>query len=162
MRTNWGGMIPWRTLTVPMSFDQHWQFEMDHLRERGYFNELNLDRHAKDRFYGLVAVVWCLLKAIGPNSDWLVKVADVVDSMPRLPGLTFKSMGFPGEGFPRRDFRIAAPAVAQAGTLDEVCSAAMSAFIASKGSILAFPESPGSSETRKRFAEGMLDLLVDI
>ncbi|WP_125359204.1 Abi family protein [Stenotrophomonas sp. 278] len=131
------------------------------LPRRGYFNELNLDRHAKDRFYGMVAVVWYLLKAIGPSSDWLVKVADVVDTMPRLPGLTFKSMGFSVEGFPRREFRIAAPAVAQVPTLEEVCSATMDAFVAAKESILAFPESLGTSETRKRFAEGMLDHLVD-
>lgn len=132
------------------------------LPRRGYFNGLNLDLPAKERFYGLIAVVWYLLKAIGPSSDWLAKVADVVDTMPKLPGLTLKSMGFPDDGFPRAKFTITSRPVVVAPTLEEVCAAAMGAFAASRESILAFPASHHSSETRKRFADSMLDLIVGI
>lgn len=132
------------------------------LPRRGYFNELNLDLRAKGRFYGLIAVVWYLLKRIGPSSDWLAKVADVMDSMPRLPGLTLKSMGFPDDHFPRGRFPITSRPVLVEPTLGEVCSATMDAFAASRELILAFPDNHDSSEMRRRFADGMLDLIVDI
>lgn len=72
-----------------------------------YFTSLNLDSNALSRFYGLVSVVWFLLKKIAPRSDWIRKVADLVDSKPGLPGCTFSSLGLPAEtGFPRAAFGI--------------------------------------------------------
>ncbi len=132
------------------------------LPRRGYFNELDLDESAKNRFYGLIAVVWYLLKQIGPGSDWLAKVVDVVDAMPRLPGLTMKSLGLPEDGFPRGKFSLAPRPAVLAPTLEDVCTATMGAFASSREAILAFPGDNSAGETRRRFAEGMLDLLVDI
>lgn len=132
------------------------------LPRRGYFNELNLDQRAKGRFYGLIGVVWYLLKVIGPGSQWLAKVADVIDAMPRLPGLTPKSMGFPDEGFPRGKFPIASRPSAIEPGLEEVCAATLEVFAVSRKAILSFSESPSSSETRKRFSNDMLDLMTDI
>lgn len=72
-----------------------------------YFAALNLDVNALSRLYGLVSVVWYLLKKLAPSSDWIRKVADLLDSKPGLPGCTFGSLGLPTEaGFPRAAFGI--------------------------------------------------------
>lgn len=98
---------------------------------------------------------WAKFRLVG-------KSADVMDSMPRLPGLTLKSMGFPDDHFPRGRFPITSRPVLVEPTLGEVCSATMDAFAASRELILAFPDNHDSSEMRRRFADGMLDLIVDI
>ena len=132
------------------------------LPRRGYFNELNLDLRAKERLYGLICVVWFLLKAIGPNSQWLTKVADVIDTMPRLPGLTPKSIGFPDEGFPRGKFSITSPPRAREPLLEDVCAATLEAFAVSRETILSLSNGPNSPETRKRFTDEMLEMMSDI
>lgn len=72
-----------------------------------YFAALNMDSNALSRLYGLISVVWFLLKKLAPGSDWIRKVADLVDSKPRLPGCSFGSLGLPTEtGFPRAAFGI--------------------------------------------------------
>ena len=72
-----------------------------------YFAALNLDCNALARLYGLVSIIWFLLKQIAPSSDWIRKVADLIDSKPGLPGCTFGSIGLPAEtGFPRAAFGI--------------------------------------------------------
>jgi abortive infection bacteriophage resistance protein len=77
------------------------------LTSEPYFAALNLDVNSLSRLYGLVSVVWFLLKKLAPNSDWIRKVADLVDSKPGLPGCTFGSLGLPTEtGFPRAAFGI--------------------------------------------------------
>lgn len=70
----------------------------------GYFNLLSLDAKAKNRIYGIISVIWFLLKKIGPSSEWIKRVADLFDSKPNLPGLNYVSMGFPENGFPRDKF----------------------------------------------------------
>lgn len=74
----------------------------------GYFNTLSLDNTARSKLYGMIAVIWFLLKKIGPNSTWISRVADVIDSKPNLPGLTYRSMGFSTDKFPRELFPEAA------------------------------------------------------
>ncbi|MGY4489944.1 Abi family protein [Pseudomonas sp. TE3610] len=70
-----------------------------------YFRALNLDANARKRMYGLISVLWFLLRRIDPGSDWIGKVADLIDSKPRMPGCTFDAMGFATEaGFPRNSF----------------------------------------------------------
>lgn len=72
-----------------------------------YFEALELDEQARSRLYGLIAIIWYLVKSIGPNSDWLQQVADLIDTKPSPPGCHFAAMGFPGEtGFPRDRFGI--------------------------------------------------------
>ncbi|KIY39132.1 abortive phage infection protein [Pseudomonas sp. 10-1B] len=72
-----------------------------------FFATLNLDKNALARPYGLVCIIWFLLKKLAPNSDWIDKVADLVDRKPGLPGCTFAAFGLPAEtGFPREAFGI--------------------------------------------------------
>lgn len=72
-----------------------------------YFAGLNLDSNALSRLHGLISVIWFLLKKLAPNSDWIRRVADLVDDKPGLPGCTFSSLGLPTEaGFPRAAFGI--------------------------------------------------------
>ena len=70
----------------------------------GYFNSLKLDEAQRNRFFSIVAVIWFLLKKIGPNSTWLCRIADIIDHKPAIPGFTYKSIGFSAEGFPRKLF----------------------------------------------------------
>lgn len=72
-----------------------------------YFQSLALDANATTRLYGLIAILWYLVKAIGANSQWIHQVADVIDSKPAVPGCPFAALGFPDEtGFPRKLFGI--------------------------------------------------------
>lgn len=72
-----------------------------------YFANLKLDNNATTKIYGLISVIWFLIEKIGPNSDWIAKIADLIDSKPKLPGCLYKSMGFPNEnGFPRSEFNL--------------------------------------------------------
>ncbi|MGR5187089.1 Abi family protein [Photobacterium damselae] len=72
---------------------------------KGYFNLLNLKPNNTSRLYGMIAVIWFLLKQIGPSSTWICRIADLIDQKPEIPGFNYKSMGFPDTGFPRALFR---------------------------------------------------------
>lgn len=77
------------------------------LPTEAYFQGLVLDQNALSRLYGLISVIWFLLRQIGPGSQWLHQVADVIDTKPDLPGCPFASLGLPSEnGFPRQLFGI--------------------------------------------------------
>lgn len=132
------------------------------LPRRGYFNDLQLDNRATERFYGLIAVVWYLLKTIGPSSDWLCKVADVLDAMPGLPGLTPKSMGFPEGAFPRDKFPITMKPVVVLPTLNDVCATTLASFKASKETIVSFPTDDATLLVRRKFSDDVLDLITDL
>ncbi|WP_200802466.1 Abi family protein [Desulfopila aestuarii] len=72
-----------------------------------YFQKLNLDEHARKKLYGRIAVIWYLIKKIGPGSTWLLRVADLVDSKPPVDSCPFTAMGFKdNSGFPRELFSI--------------------------------------------------------
>ncbi len=72
-----------------------------------YFNELNLDQHAKTRIYSKICVLWFLVQKIGPHSQWIRNIADLVDSKPDLDCLPHTAMGFPDNtGFPRKKFHL--------------------------------------------------------
>ena len=71
---------------------------------KGYFNLLNLGEDQKNKFYGIVAVTWFLLKQISSSSNWICRIADLVDNKPQVSGFNYKSMGFPERGFPRELF----------------------------------------------------------
>ncbi|HEQ1724548.1 TPA: Abi family protein, partial [Pseudomonas aeruginosa] len=92
--------------------------------KKGYFNDLQLDAHAREKLFGLIAVCWYLLKKIGPGSDWIRRVADLIDSIPSVPGFGLSSMGIRTESFPRRLFpeavivvKMVAPVVKDFSTL---------------------------------------------
>jgi len=74
------------------------------LPQKGYFNLLDLSRNEKDRLYGLITVIWFLLKKIGNNSRWIYRIADLVDNMPNVAGATIRSLGISTDKFPREKF----------------------------------------------------------
>lgn len=63
--------------------------------QNDYFRALCLGPEASTRLYGLIAVIWFLVRKIGPNSQWLRDVADLIAAKPNLPGCTFAAMGLP-------------------------------------------------------------------
>ncbi len=72
-----------------------------------YFCGLNLNEDAYERMYGMISILWFLVKKIGPSSEWINAVAELIDSKPNLPGCYLTSMGFPdNNGFPRELFGI--------------------------------------------------------
>ncbi len=79
-----------------------------------YFGALRLSEHARGRLLGLIAVLWFLIKQIGPNSRWLDQVSDLIDAWPLLPGCDRYAMGFAHEltAFPRALFATANAALA--------------------------------------------------
>ncbi|WP_185265955.1 Abi family protein [Halopseudomonas xiamenensis] len=77
------------------------------LPNEAYFQKLNLDHNALTRIYGVISIMWFLLRRVAPNSSWICDVADLIDSKPGLPGCTFTSLGLPAEsGFPRQLFGV--------------------------------------------------------
>ncbi|MDL2152996.1 Abi family protein [Klebsiella quasipneumoniae] len=72
-----------------------------------YFERLNMNDDAYERMYGMIAVLWFLVKKIGPGSNWIRHVAELVDNKPYLPGCNLTAMGLPDNtGFPRALFGI--------------------------------------------------------
>lgn len=69
-----------------------------------YFNQLQLESFELEKLYGLITVIWFLVKKIGPSSNWINRIADLIDNMPNVNGLTLKSMGFKTDSFPRHLF----------------------------------------------------------
>lgn len=80
----------------------------------GYFTTLSLSEHARGRLYGLIAVLWFLIKQIGPGSRWLDQIADLIDAWPLPPGCDRYAMGFDHAltAFPRALFEQASALVA--------------------------------------------------
>ncbi|WP_080985001.1 MULTISPECIES: Abi family protein [Photorhabdus] len=72
-----------------------------------FFNKLGLTDDSYERMYGMTAILWFLIKEIGPSSKWISTVADLIDSKPELPGCNLTAMGLPNnDGFPRALFDI--------------------------------------------------------
>lgn len=68
---------------------------------------LGLDANALSRLFGQICILWHLTTLIGPSSQWMQTVADIVASKPILPNCGFTAMGLPDEnGFPRHLFEI--------------------------------------------------------
>ena len=71
-----------------------------------YFTKLQLDEKARTRLFGMISVLWFLVKSIGQNSKWIFNAADVINSKPDLLGCPYSSMGLPDEdGFPIEKFQ---------------------------------------------------------
>ncbi|WP_342754572.1 Abi family protein [Pantoea sp. MBD-2R] len=72
-----------------------------------WFKRLNMDENAYERMYGMIAVIWFLVREIGTGSKWIKHIADLVDNKPYLPGCNLTAMGFhDNDGFPRDLFGI--------------------------------------------------------
>lgn len=80
-----------------------------------YFRTLQLSENARTRTYGYITVLWFLLQRIGPGSNWLDQVADVIDHFPDLPGCSRSSLGLDPNvrRFPRELLRRAGNAAIQ-------------------------------------------------
>jgi abortive infection bacteriophage resistance protein len=70
-----------------------------------YFSSLNLSQVALSRLYGLIAIIWYLLRPTAESGSWIDKVSDLINRMPSLPGCTRAGLGLQDpEGFPRHLF----------------------------------------------------------
>lgn len=54
----------------------------------------------KSRLFGIITIIWYLVKQIGSNSKWIESVAKIIDDLPDLPSCTKETMGFPLESLP--------------------------------------------------------------
>ncbi|MFK3859718.1 hypothetical protein [Pseudoalteromonas rhizosphaerae] len=87
------------------------------LPRKGYFNLLELGRNEKNRLYGLITVMWFLLKQIGNNSKWIYRIADLIDNMPTIKGANIHSLGLTTDKFPRDKFPELVDEIKQASQL---------------------------------------------
>lgn len=73
-----------------------------------YFNKLDFSSNSRHRVAGYIAILWFLIKQIGPSSNWIHSVAELVENeKPTMPGCPNTAMGFPHlTGFPRSLFDI--------------------------------------------------------
>lgn len=60
-----------------------------------FFAALATNRESCRKLFGFITIIWYLVKLIGPNSDWLKHVDEVVGTLPQLPNCTLRTMGFP-------------------------------------------------------------------
>ena len=69
-----------------------------------YFTKLTLDERAMTRIYGIICIMWFLVKKIGPSSHWLESIASLINSKPPIDCCPFTAMGLPdNSGFPDLD-----------------------------------------------------------
>lgn len=69
------------------------------------FSAIAMCFDARKKLFGLISIIWFLVQKIGPSSNWITEVADVVDQKPDLPGCGYSSMGIVGHNkFPRHFF----------------------------------------------------------
>lgn len=69
-----------------------------------YFDKLALDERAMTRMYGIICIMWFLVKKIGPSSHWLKSVSSLINSKPSIDCCPFTAMGLPDNtGFPDLD-----------------------------------------------------------
>lgn len=77
------------------------------LPKNAYFDTFSLDVEARKRIYSKICILWYLVKRIGPNSSWIERVADLIDSKPDVNCLPYTAMGFTNNnGFPRELFAL--------------------------------------------------------
>lgn len=75
-------------------------------KDSAFFSDLPSSNNSRKRLMGLISVIWYLISQIGPNSDWIYRIADLVDGAPTLPVCIYTAMGIPDSGFPRKAFGI--------------------------------------------------------
>ena len=77
------------------------------LEKDEYFNQLSLTDDARKRIFGRICVMWYLVKKIGPSSNWITRVANIIDQKPKIPCCPLTAMGLPhNDRFPRQLFGI--------------------------------------------------------
>ena len=69
-----------------------------------YFDKLSLNEKALKRMYGIICIMWFLVKKIGPSSHWLASVSSLIHSKPAIECCPLTAMGFfDNTGFPNID-----------------------------------------------------------
>ena len=69
-----------------------------------YFSKLALDKRALTRMYGMICIMWFLVRKIGPSSHWLESVSSLINSKPSIDCCPSTAMGFPDNtGFSKID-----------------------------------------------------------
>lgn len=75
-----------------------WNQQFNHplkILRNPYFENLDLNENARKRMFGLICVVWFLVKRIGPSSTWIESVTKVLDRKPAMDSCPNTAMGFP-------------------------------------------------------------------
>ncbi|MGR2884552.1 Abi family protein [Vibrio vulnificus] len=67
--------------------------------DSSYFAQFDLTPDSRKKLFGLIVVIWYLVKKIGPNSGWINDVITEINAFPSLPVCYKASMGIPDEGF---------------------------------------------------------------
>lgn len=127
----------------------------------GYFNLLSLNQAACNKLYGFIAVVWYLLLKIAPGSDWIRRIADLLDGIPRVNGFSYKSMGLPETGFPRGLFPCTAKPVEDVGILEQIINSRSQLARVSNALKANIPLND-VSELLEGFGQELLNLAVQI
>lgn len=132
------------------------------LPKKGYFNLLELDAHGREKIFGLIAVIWFLLKQIGRSSDWILRIADLMDHKPNVPGFAYKSMGNAGDAFPRELFAEAKLPPAPVIDFASLSSQAKCSASDSVNYLRANANEPGAETEADSLTEVWLQSVVDI
>ena len=70
-----------------------------------YFERLSLSERALKRVYGMICVLWFLVRTIGPSSSWLKSVSQLINAKPSIDCCPNTAMGFlDNNGFPNITF----------------------------------------------------------
>lgn len=69
-----------------------------------YFSRFNLSQESRKKIFSLIVIIWYLLQQIGPNSDWIQHIIDLIEDFPQLPLNHESSMGIPNGGLNIDDF----------------------------------------------------------
>lgn len=62
-----------------------------------YFEDIKENSNTLSRLYGLIRVMWFLIKQIGPSSCWFDDVNRLIEQFPQVPGCTLSALGKPVE-----------------------------------------------------------------
>lgn len=130
--------------------------------KNGYFNLLNLSESDKNKFYGFICIVWFLVRKIGPSSNWINRVADIIDNKPHVNGFNFKSMGFGDHGFPRKLFPQTITAAKPILSIDEVYQASTANIKATLDTIKAAPNQHDHVEKSKQYIDQLMSFATEL
>ena len=130
--------------------------------KNGYFNLLNLSETDKNKFYGFICVVWFLVKKIGPSSNWINRMADIIDNKPHVTGFNFKSMCFGDDGFPRKLFPQTVVTAKPAISIEELYQTATASITTTLGEIKKRPNQQSHVEKTKHYIEQLMSFAAEL
>lgn len=65
--------------------------------EESYYSAFGMGPDSRKRIFVLITICWYLVHQIGPNSDWVHHVIDLLDNFPNLPLNRNDAMGIPAD-----------------------------------------------------------------